>query len=203
MFEVEMPSRRAFLALGSLLLWSASAGADESEIGRLLQGRDLAGAVEAARRDAEAGDPEAQFNFALFHWHGVAVPQNFNEAFRWVTLAAIGGYPRAPKARAAMQETVDPPARKKAMEWIRSRLQKAAEEGDDRALVLMSLSHAPEYGFPDAKDAYFWASLAVAAGRMEARRRRDALLKDLSPAEAAGVQERASEWFRKWRKVKS
>ncbi len=198
-----MPSRRALLAMGSIVLWSVAAKADENEISRLLQGRDLAGAVEAARRGAEAGDPEAQFNLALFHWHGVAVPQNFNEAFRWVTLAAIGGYARAPKARAAMLDSVDPAARKKAMEWIRARLQKAAEEGDDRALVLMSLSHAPEYGFPDPKDAYFWASLAVAAGRMEARRRRDALLKELPPAEAARVQERTSEWFRKWRKVNS
>ncbi len=189
------------VGIASCVQRAAASEPARPDVGQLLQDRDMAGAVAAARVAAEAGDPDGQFNLSLFYWHGVAVPQNFQDAMRWVTLAAIGGHPKAPKAREAMLKSVEPAAQKKIMEWIRARLQKAGEEGgDDRALVLMSMSFAPEFGFEDNKEGYYWASLAVAAGQANARRRRDALIKGLSPAEVASTQERASVWFTKWRK---
>jgi len=176
------------------------ADTEDQDLARLLQSGNLAGAVEKSRKSAEAGEVEGQFNLALFFWHGVAVPQNFQEALRWATLAAVGGHPKAMKARAAMLASVEPAVHKKVIEWVRARLQKQGEAGDNRALVLMSVSYAAEFGFEDAKEGYFWAALAVAAGEADARRRRDALVKALPPSDAAKIQDRATEWFAKHRK---
>lgn len=205
-FSSEKKSRRTVAALVATALFLGGAAiplraeTEDQDLARLLQSGNLAGAVDMSRKAAEAGEVEGQFNLALFYWHGVAVPQNFQEALRWATLAAVGGHPRAMKARAAMLAAVEPSVHKKVIEWVRARLQKQGEGGDDRALVLMSVSYAAEFGFEDAKEGYFWAALAVAAGEADARRRRDALVKALPPAEAAKIQDRASEWFGKFRK---
>ncbi len=196
-------SAAAALALAFVLGFAAGplrAETEDQDLARLLQSGNLAGAVDVSRKAAEAGEVDGQFNLALFYWHGVAVPQNFQEALRWATLAAVGGHPRAMKARAAMLAAVEPAVHKKVIDWVRARLQKQGEGGDDRALVLMSVSYAAEFGFEDAKEGYFWAALAVAAGEADARRRRDALVKSLPPADAAKIQDRATEWFTKFRK---
>ncbi len=176
------------------------ADTEDQDLARLLQSGNLSAAVEISRKAAEAGEVDGQFNLALFFWHGVAMPQNFQEALRWATLAAVGGHAKAMRARNAMLASVEPAVQKRVIEWIRARLQKQGEGGDDRALVLMSVSYAAEFGFEDAKEGYFWAALAVAAGEADARRRRDALVKSLPPADVAKIQERATEWFAKHRK---
>ena len=160
---------------------------------------DLPAAARQARLQAEKGSPEGQFNLGLFFWHGVAVTQNFQEAIRWMTLSAVADYPRAIKARAAMLKTADPTLAKSSMEWARARLQKQAEAGDDRALVLLSNSFAPEFGFENAGESYFWSVLAVTAGQIEAKRRRDALVPTLKSADVIKMQDKAAEWYNKYR----
>jgi TPR repeat protein len=166
----------------------------------LLESGNLAAAARMAQLSAEDGDTNGQYHLALFYWHGVALPQNFQESLRWMTLAAIGGHPKAIAARPMIIKSVEDQNVKKVMDWVRQRLQKAGEEGDNRALTLMSVSYAPEFGFQDNQEGYFWASLAVAAGQADARRRRDALVASLKPAEIAKAQDKTAEWFLKWRK---
>ena len=131
------------------------------------------------------------------------VPQNFEFSLRWVTLAALGGYPKAMPARVMMIKSLDADTIKLVMDWIREKLTRTAEGGENKALVMLSVSYAPDFGFEDPKEAYFWASIAVASGRTEAKRRRDALVKSLQPADIKEVQDRSAEWFNKWRKSAS
>ena len=157
-------------------------------------------AYQTAEKDAEIGDKEAQFNIALFYYHGIGVPQNFEYALRWANMAALQGYKKASAARPPIMEKLEPDTILAAMTWVRQRLIKAAEGGDNIALVMLSNSFATEFGFGDPKESYYWASLAVASGRTEAKRRRDALVKDLKAAEFKEVQDRSAEWFSKFRK---
>lgn len=164
---------------------------------------DLKRALAAAQAGAEQGEPESQFNLGIFYWHGVNVPQNFEYSLRWVTLSALGGYPKAMPARVMMIKSLDADTTKLVMDWIREKLTRMAEGGENKSLVMLSVSYAPDFGYEDPKEAYFWASLAVAAGRTDAKRRRDALVKSLQPADIKEVQDRSAEWFNKWRKSAS
>ncbi len=164
-----------------------------------LKQRDLPEAARQAKRLAETGDPEGQLMHALFHWHGIAQPQNFQEALNWVTLSAVTGNRRALNARLAMLKSVEPTISKKSMEWARGRLTKLAEAGDNFALVRMANSYSPMLGFENAIEAYFWFSLSVSSGEASARRQRDKLLTSLTQADIIKTQERARVWFDRWR----
>ncbi len=164
-----------------------------------LKARDLPEAARQARLQAEQGSPEGQFNLSLFFWHGVAVPQNYQEALRWITLSALADFPRAAAARAEMLKATDPALAKNVMDWARARLVKEAEGGDDRALVLLSNSFAPQFGFENPAESYYWALLAVTAGQVDAKRRRDSLVSTLKPADITKTQDKAAEWYAKYR----
>ena len=105
---------RVFVTLlfGALLsLHAASAQAQgeapkDTVSGAIVAG-DLKKALAAAQAGAEQGEPESQFNLGIFYWHGVNVPQNFEFSLRWVTLAALGGYPKAMPARVMMIKSLD------------------------------------------------------------------------------------------------
>ena len=164
-----------------------------------LKARDLPEAARQARLQAEQGSAEGQFNLALFFWHGVAVTQNYQEALRWITLSALADFPRAAAARAEMLKATDPALAKTVMDWARARLIKEAEAGDDRALVLLSNSFAPQFGFENPVESYYWALLAVTAGQVDAKRRRDSLVSTLKPADVIKTQDKAAEWYAKYR----
>lgn len=177
----------------------APASAEAPNPAEAIKSGDLPEAARQARLQAEKGSPEGQFNLALFFWHGVAVTQNFQDAMRWMTLSAVADFPRAIKAREVMLKATDPALAKSSMEWTRARLQKQAEGGDNKALVLLSNSFAPEFGFENPGESYFWAVLAVTAGQLEAKRRRDALVTTLKPADVIKMQDKAAEWYNKYR----
>ena len=181
----------------------AQAEAPKDTVSGAIVAGDLKKALAAAQAGAEQGEPESQFNLGIFYWHGVNVPQNFEFSLRWVTLAALGGYPKAMPARVMMIKSLDADTTKLVMDWIREKLTRSAEGGENKSLVMLSVSYAPDFGFEDPKEAYFWASIAVASGRTDAKRRRDALVKSLQPADIKEVQDRSAEWFSKWRKSAS
>lgn len=167
--------------------------------GEAIRSGDLPEAARQARLQAEKGSAEGQFNLALFYWHGVAVTQNFQEAMRWITLAAVADYPRAISARTEMLKTADMALSKTSMEWARARLVKQAEEGDNRALVLLSNSYAAQFGFENPAESYFWSVLAVTSGQIDAKRRRDVLVQALKPGDVIKMQDKAAEWYAKHR----
>jgi len=161
---------------------------------------NLPDAARRTRELADANDIEGQYNLSLFYWHGVGIPQNFDEAIRWSTLSSVRGHAKAPAARRLMAKTLEPTVVQKAMEWSRLRLIKMAEGGDDAALVSIGRSYAPEFGFANDLEAYYWASLAFSVGRIEARRQRDGLVGKIKQADLLKTQQKANEWFAKFRK---
>lgn len=173
---------------------------DKSSMTQSILSGDFKTAFQLAEKSAESGDREAQFNLAIFYYHGIGVPQNFEFALRWANMSGLQGFKKALAARPPIIEKVQPDTVQAVMTWVRQRLTKAAEEGDNVSLVMLSNSYAPEFGFADPKEAYYWASLAVASGRTEAKRRRDALVKELKAPDFKEVQDRSTEWFAKFRK---
>jgi hypothetical protein len=184
-FWVPMVCLAAALA-GNSALWAAgpqstpasppakAAGApDPSEA---LKARDLPEAARQARLQAEKGSPEGQFN-----------------------LSALADFPRAAAARSEMLKASDPSLAKTVMDWARARLVKEAEAGDNRALVLLSNSFAPQFGFENLAESYYWALLAVTSGQVDAKRRRDSLVSTLKPADVIKTQDKAAEWYAKYR----
>ena len=175
-----------------------SQGLDEA-----LRNGDLTGAFRQMLILAEANEVEAQHNLSLFYWHGVGSTQNFDEAIRWSTLAAVRGHKKAVAARKAMVETIDPQVVKKAMDWVRGRLNGYAEAGDDSALMPLSTSYLPAFGAPNPAESYFWAALSVSTGKAEAKRQRDAIVSTMNQSDVLKAQQRANDWLKRWRKAQS
>jgi hypothetical protein len=176
---------------------------ERPDVGEALRSGDLQGAARSARELADAGDVEGQYKLSLFFWHGVALTQNFEEAIRWSTLAAIRGHKKATAARRQMATSLDPALVLKAMDWSRARLAKSAEGGDDDALLALAASYSAAFGAPNDIEAYYWNVLAVAAGKAEARRQRDALVSRLKQADLLKTQQRANDWHGRFRAQKS
>ena len=171
------------------------------DLGDSLRSGDLAGAFRKTLYLAENNEIEAQHNLSLFYWHGVGAPQNFDEAIRWSTMAAIRGHKKAVAARKAMLEAIDPQVVKKAMEWARTRLIKDAEAGDDTGLMPLSTSYLPAFGAPNAIEAYYWAAISVSTGKTEARRQRDQIVSTMNQSDVIKAQNRANDWYKQFRKA--
>jgi TPR repeat protein len=167
-----------------------------ARLDEMILAKDFDNAVKVAREAAEAGNVEVQF------WHGVGLTQNYLEALRWTTLAALSGHEKAFAARKIILPTVDAPNWPKVLDWSRQRLQKNAESGFNPALFAMAKSYSPDFGFENPVEEYYWASLAVAIGDTSARKRRDELTKKLPITDAAKAQDRAAAWIEKFRSGK-
>ena len=168
-----------------------------------LRNGDVTGAFRQMQSLAEVNEVEAQHNLSLFYWHGIGATQNFDEAIRWSTMAAVRGHKKAIAARRIMVEGMDPQVVKKAMDWVRARLTKDAESGDDTALMPMSTTYMPDFGDSKPVEAYFWAALSVSTGKAEARRQRDFLVSTMNQNDVIKAQQRANDWFKRWRKAQS
>ena len=173
-----------------------------ARLDEMILAKDFDGAVKVARDGAEAGNVEVQFRLGVFFWHGVGLTQNYLEALRWTTLAALAGHEKAFAARKIILPTVDAPNWPKVLDWCRQRLQKNAEAGFNPALFAMAKSYSPDFGFENPVEEYYWASLAVAIGDNSARKRRDELTKKLPVTDAAKAQDRAAAWVEKFRSGK-
>jgi len=193
----------AWLPSAPALVVAAEGAEVTRDLGDALRSGDLSGAFRLTLNLAENNEIEAQHNLSLFYWHGVGAPQNFDEAVRWSTMAAIRGHKKAMAARKAMLEAIDPQIVKKAMEWARARLRKDAEAGDDTALMPLSTSYLPAFGAPNAIEAYYWAAISVSTGRADARRQRDKIVSTMNQSDITKAQNRANEWYKQFRKAQS
>ena len=205
-------SRSLIAALTITVVWfacpaSSVTAAEERSISQgmleALRNGDVTGAFRQMQSLAEVNEVEAQHNLSLFYWHGIGATQNFDEAIRWSTMAAVRGHKKAVAARKIMVEGMDPQVVKKAMDWVRARLTKDAEAGDDTALMPMSTTYMPAFGDSKPVEAYFWAALSVSTGKAEARRQRDFLVSTMNQNDVIKAQQRANDWFKRWRKAQS
>ena len=71
----------------------------EPDTGILIREGKLKEAVAEATKQAEAGEPEGQYQLGLFYWHGMILTQNYFESMKWLTLASLADHKRAKAAR--------------------------------------------------------------------------------------------------------
>ena len=172
-------------------------------IDELIQTNQYTEAVKLTRQAAEDENIESEFRFGIFYWHGIGIGQNYQEALRWVTLAALSGHEKAFAARKLMLPKVDPANWPKTLDWARQRLQKTAETGNNQNLVALSKSYSADFGFENTIEEYYWASLSVAVGDNTLLKHRNELSKKVAVPDAAKAQDRMTAWLDKWRKEKS
>jgi len=147
---------------------------------------------EEAKRLAEDGDAEAQFNLGVMYDDGEGVPQDYKEAFKWYTKSAEQGVAEAQHNLGWMYDKGEgvPQDQKEAVKWYR----KAAEQGLAKAQHNLGCMYDNGKGVPkDLVQAYAWYNVAQANGWELANLLRDEL--ELTPDQVAKAQALSTEIF--------
>ena len=124
---------------------------------------------------------------------GRGVAKDDAEALKWFRAAADKGNARAQANLGWMfyNGRGVPKDYDSAVQWYR----KSAEQGNAIGQFNLAVVYANGHGVPqDAVEAYMWYSLAAAQGNAEAGNRMNALAKQMTPAQVAEAQRRASDW---------
>ncbi len=184
-----------------LALTTFGVAAAELADGQAAYGKaDFATAVRLLRPLAEAGNAEAEFSLGDMYDKGQGVPQDFALAAKWYRKAADQGNAEAQRMLGIVYDLGRPDVRQdlaQAAFWYR----KAADQGNAKAQC--ALAHAYEEGRGVPKDyvqAYMWYSLAASNASSDMVDQHDALDghkrlgAQMTPAQIAEAQRRASEW---------
>lgn len=151
-------------------------------------------AVQNLRTLAEQGNAEAQFNLGQSYEHGRGVPKDYAEALRWYRLAAEHGDPFAQfdLGNHYSEGIGVPKSEKEAVRWW----ELAAAQGFPPAQHTLgkALATGAHGVSPDKIQAYVWFALSSAQGNEEARQERDALTKQLTPAQVAKAKQIVKQW---------
>jgi len=149
--------------------------------------------AKALRTSAEAGDASAQFRLGQLYDEGTGVPQDYGQAKVWYERAAKQGHVGAQVNLGTLylQGEGAPQSDQMALFWIRP----AAEQGHVLAIAKLGWMYAQGRGvLQDFIQAHKWYNLAAANGHGKAAEYRDALAKQMTPAQIAEAQKLAREW---------
>ncbi len=145
------------------------------------------------RREAEKGNPRAQFLYGYMHETGEGVAEDTGLARSWYAHAAAQGERRAQYRFARLYQTgrggeVDLPA---AQRWFRA----AAEGGHVGAQSMLGYFYASGVAAePDPVGAYLWLRLAAQAGDALAAENLDRLTPTMSDEQKAAGEALAKAW---------
>ena len=145
------------------------------------------------RKSAEAGDASAQFRLGQLYDEGTGVPQDYGQAMEWFEKAAKQGHGGAQVNLGTLylQGEGAPQSDQMALFW----LSRAAEQGHALAFAKLGWMSAQGRGvLQDFIQAHKWYNLAAANGHRKAAEYRDALAKQMTPAQIAEAQKLAREW---------
>jgi TPR repeat protein len=140
---------------------------------------------------ADSGNPVAEYQLALLYEHGLGTPKDAKKAVDLYSKAAQQSLVPA-EARLGevyLHGTLVLQDLSKARQW----LEKAAMAGSNEAQL--DFADIYEHGLgvqADPVEAYAWNAMAAAHGNMLAARRRDRILKGLSPGDQAKAENRAA-----------
>ena len=149
--------------------------------------------AKEVRKSAEAGNASAQYRLGLLYAGGVGVSQNYGQAKEWFEKAAKQGHVGAQVDLGTLylQGAGAPQSVQMALFWF----SRAAEQGDGLACAKLGWMYAEGQGvLQDSVQAHMWYSLAAAHGEQRAAEARDALAKQMTPAQITEAQKRAREW---------
>ena len=144
---------------------------------------------------AEQGDADAQSALGYNYYAGKGTPQDYKEALRWYRASAEQGNQYAQSSLALMYKQGEgtPQDYKEALKWYRA----SAEQGYARAQNNLGVMYVIGKGvLQDYKSAHMWANLAAANGSAAAVGLRDAIAKEMTPADISEAQQMASDWIK-------
>lgn len=133
--------------------------------------------IASLRTQAEQGNPEAQYDFAIALCCGHGMRRDQKEANKWFLRAALQGHSRAQSALGWRYMTGRGVARDnaEAVKWLR----KAAEQGDTSAQNNLGLAYATGSGVArDEGEARKWFRKAADQGAEEALQNLERLERD-------------------------
>ena len=163
----------------------------------LLSTTSLSADIEALRKQAEAGNAQAQFDLGVAYGKGQGVPQDSAEAAKWTRMAAVQGSMGAQYnlGNAYYFGEGAPQDYSEAIKWFRM----AAEQG--LAIAQFNLGAAYFSGQGVSQDyvhSYFWYSLAASrssgADHKKYTEAKDMVAEKLTPEKVMEGQRRAWEW---------
>jgi hypothetical protein len=154
---------------------------------------DYATTLKEWRPLAEQGDPTAQHHLGWLYVIGRGVPQNYEEAVRWLRKAAEQGDSDAQTNLGSLYLLGEglPQDYTEALKWLRA----AADQSHPFAQTKLGIMYEDGHGVPqDSVQAHMWFSLAAAQGSELAGAFRDDLTKHMTPVQIDEAQRLAREW---------
>jgi hypothetical protein len=154
---------------------------------------DYATALREWRPLAEQGDALAQYNLGVLYRKGRGMPQDDVHARQWYEKAAAQGQAKAQYNLGTLYLNGEgvPKNNQQALRWFRL----AADQGEALAQTKIAIMYDEGQGVPqDFVQAHKWYNLAATNGDKPAAELRDALAKQMTPAQIAEAQKLAREW---------
>ena len=179
------------LALSMLLSTGMAVAADFSKGLQAAQSGDFKTALAVWTPLAEQGNAMAQFNLGHMYANGYGVPENDKTAVKWFTKAAEQGLAEGQFNLGAMYDFGDgvPQNDKTAVKWYTL----AAEQGYAKGQYNLGTMYANGRGVPENdKTAVKWYTLASYNGSEVARENKDAVAKQMTPADISAAQDMSS-----------
>jgi TPR repeat protein len=146
---------------------------------------DYATALREWRPLAEQGDALAQYNLGVLYRKGRGVPQDDVQARQWYEKAAVQGEAKAQYNLGILYFNGNgvPKDYQQALRWFR----RAADQGEVVAQTKIAIMYDDGQGVPhDIVQAHKWCILAALNGDKSAAELRDALAKEMTPAQIPG-----------------
>lgn len=150
-------------------------------------------AAKELRKSAEGGDASARNELGLLYYEGKGVPQDYRQAKEWFEEAAKQGHAGAQVNLGTLylQGEGAPQSGQMALFWF----SRAAEQRDALAFAKLGMMYAQGRGvLQDFIQAHMWYNLSAAQGEVRSAEARDALAKQMIPAQIAEAQRLAREW---------
>jgi len=154
---------------------------------------DYATALREWRPLAEQGDALAQYNLGVLYRKGRGVPQDDVQARQWYVKASAQGQAKAQYNLGTLYLNGEgvPKDYQQALRWFRL----AADQGEALAQTKIAIMYDEGQGVPqDFVQAHKWYNLAAVNGDKPAAELRDALAKQMTPAQIAEAQKLARAW---------
>ena len=145
------------------------------------------------RQLAQGGDASAQNELGLLYYEGKGVPQNHRKAKEWFDKAVEQGHAGAQVNLGTLYLRGEgaPQSSQMALFWF----SRAAGQEDALAFAKLGLMYSQGRGvLQDFIQAHMWYNLSAAHGEGRSAEARDALGRQMTPAQIAEAQRLAREW---------
>ena len=172
--------------------------ADKSDFAKaadLVKEKKYTAAFDIFERLAQAHDPDALYNTAVFLRKGIGHPSNYLDALKWAWLAELGGNARASELREELVNLIPEDKLDSVRDRIKAVLQGRMDAGETIAILQMANYYISVIAEPDYQNAYAFRSLAAALNLKNASNLRDEIESELEAADLMVAQTLAAKLF--------